>query len=263
MSSGNHSRRRDGFTLVELLVVIGIIVALIAILLPVLSRVRDHANRVKCAANLHSIGQALVMYTQQYGYYPGCYVGPDGAAVWPVRLRPYLGGDRRVFACPSQDERCEWTDRAPGPVVLADVHYAAYGYEPGERLTLVSMFFSYGYNAWGTEGSFGPRAKGLGDVPVGGIDFSELRASRVVMPTEMIAISDSTADGMFDHFIRPRVEAPYTLPGNVHKGGANVLFCDGHVQWHPLTDLTFGSGSRVPDQAWKWRLWNYDHQDHF
>src|SRR5690242_2739437 len=107
MRSSRELRASAGFTLVELLVVIGIIAVLISILLPALQAVRRQALQLKCAANLHSQGQALTMYVQQYGYYPGCMHG-GGYAVWPTRLRLFLNKNSDVFYCPAADERCRW-----------------------------------------------------------------------------------------------------------------------------------------------------------
>ena len=62
---------RGGFTLIEVLVVIGIIAVLISIILPALARACDAANRVQCASNLRQIGQAIINYaTQNKGWAP-------------------------------------------------------------------------------------------------------------------------------------------------------------------------------------------------
>ncbi len=106
-----NKMRRHGFTLVELLVVVGIIGILAGMLLPGLARAREAARRVSCSNNLRQMGLVFQMYTSEHaGRYPSIQrnIGENcdtpnqsvlmvnGPSVYPEYLT-----DARILVCPS------------------------------------------------------------------------------------------------------------------------------------------------------------------
>src|SRR5438552_18058190 len=79
---------RRAFTLIELLVIIAIIAVLIGMLLPAVQKVREAANRVRCASHLKQIGLAVHNYHDATGRLPPNRRDPGGS--WLVYLIPYV-----------------------------------------------------------------------------------------------------------------------------------------------------------------------------
>src|SRR5262245_9582994 len=112
---GDSKRRisRCAFTLVELLVVIGIIAVLIGILLPALNKAKQQSLKVACSSNMRNAGQAIINYaTNNKGKLPGepANVGIGGAWMWDLtsNMRDNMfvkyGATRDTMYCPVYED---------------------------------------------------------------------------------------------------------------------------------------------------------------
>jgi prepilin-type processing-associated H-X9-DG protein len=234
----HSSRPRAALTLVELLVVIGIIAALLALLLSAIARSREMARSVACLGNLRQMAIAAQAYANENGgSYPIAYYfadeGPRHVAyAWdlttieqagrPTRVVPGLlwrsTDPTRIQQCPSFEGNANW---------LADP-YTGYNYN--------TSYVGHGQYE---------------SIP------EPIRTSLVRRPAETALFGDGQWTGGANKFMR----APYPNPGDAqfsgrwsgtqgfrHLGSTNVAFCDGHGEsWHDrFTDNADGAGNVGP-----------------
>lgn len=252
------NRRTRAFTLVELLVVIGIIALLVSILLPALNAVREQAKQTKCASNIRQIFYAVSMYADDHkGIYPippligdespandwmaftmlpansGCGQINYGAG----QLWSYLGGKNKpkgvssdgsdagalydVFNCPSDTD---------------NPRLVRWG-----NMLVITRNFSYSFNAL------------MREKPDPQLGWKEgVATAMVVHPSEKILVIEEAwpNDGCaFLAYVDPsnpgspqypnidRDEDDVLAARHIHKG--NQGFADGHVEWISPKDLGF------------------------
>lgn len=267
------NRRRgqslNGFTLVELLVVIGIIAVLVGMLLPSLNRARESARTSQCASNMRQLAQAMLMYANAHkGKLMPARIQALGTSTivpqgwfWPnelVRLNYVTAknsfvsgntpiGEYTVFQCPSGHLDAPITAGTAGAAYPADPKNrqpakAQTGGTNGEPAFSVPVWYQLNAPLHTTAGETrlgGPKAgpfvnfnRPIASYPTPDaslVDPGYNRSMSLIRKSSEVAMIFEGAD---NNVLRVTcISAPHGSPENGGRDGrSNVAFFDGHVQ---------------------------------
>ena len=223
---GSNRRKTNGFTLVELLVVIGIIALLISILLPALSRARKAANTTKCLSQLRQLAVGWQMYALAHH---GRGIPYDqNLGIWMGQMSEWLPDRNEHRICPEAVDPSQSSSFSGGIGVC-------WGPNPAS-VFLNGRMGSYAINGWlydydgdGTNRSLWPNS----------FPETEYYDYPVPRPAEVPLFCDGTWTDAWPAESDPAPPlhpASYNNPYEMwrvcmarHNGGVNVAFVDGHA----------------------------------
>lgn len=225
---------REAFTLVELLVVIGIVALLISILLPSLNKARESAKQVACSSNMRQIGIAMSLYcADNKNWFPPNTLVPErpGNYWWPSRVYSYLNRNIEVFRCPAASEEevirgyGTWVELPTFPYRQYPLCYAA------------NIYVGKDLNLYATD-------------PVGYKYMKPIKVTQITRAPETVWLIDSKqypynasagSPNTASYSSHPMDPVPYN--SYRHSDHINVLFVDGHVNAYPLVPLPTDPGA--------------------